>query len=60
VKGQTPVIEATGARPSLNVVGAISKRDQFLFLLVKGSVTSEKICDFLEKLMHNAEKRFAK
>ena len=56
VKGQTPVIEATGERFGLNMVGAISTRGQLRFMVVKGSVTSEKICDFLEKLMHNAEK----
>ncbi len=56
VKGQTPVIEATGARFGLNMVGAISTRGQLRFMVVKGSVNSEKICDFLEKLMHNAEK----
>ncbi len=56
VRGQTPVIEATGARFGLNMVGAISTRGQLRFMVVKGSVTSEKICDFLKKLMHNAEK----
>jgi transposase len=56
VKGQTPVIKATGARFSLNMVGAISTRGQFRFMVVKGSVASEKICDFLDRLMHNAEK----
>jgi transposase len=56
VKGQTPVIVATGARFSLNMVGAISTRGQFRFMVVKGSVNSDKICDFLDKLMHNAKK----
>jgi transposase len=56
VKGQTPVIEATGARFGLNMIGAISTRGQLRFIVVKGSVNSERICDFLEKLMHNAEK----
>jgi len=56
VKGQTPVIVATGARFSLNMVGAISTRGQFRFMVVKGSVTADKICDFLDNLMHNAEK----
>lgn len=55
IKGQTPVIRATGARFSLNMVGAISTRGKLRFMVVKGSVTSEKICDFLDKLMHNAE-----
>lgn len=56
VRGQTPVIEATGARFGLNIVGAISTRGQLRFMVVKGSVTSEKICDFLKRLMHDAEK----
>ena len=56
VKGQTPVIETTGARFGLNMVGAISTRGQLRFMVVKGSVNSEKICDFLERLMHNTEK----
>lgn len=56
VKGQTPVVEATGARFGLNMVGAISTQGQLRFMVVKGSVNSDKICDFLEKLMHNAEK----
>ena len=43
VKGQTPVIEATGARFGLNMVGAISTRGQFRFMVVKGSVNSEII-----------------
>jgi len=56
VRGQTPVLEATGARFGLNMVGAISTRGLLRFMVVRGSVTSEKICDFLEKLMHNAKK----
>lgn len=56
VKGRTPVIEATGARFGLNMVGAISPRGQLRFMVVKGSVASEEICNFLGKLMHNAEK----
>jgi transposase len=55
-RGQTPVIEVTGARFSLNMVAAISTRGQIRFMVVNGSVTSEKICDFLKRLMHNAEK----
>ena len=55
IKGQTPVIKATGARFSLNMVGAISTRGKLRFMVVKGSVTAERICDFLDKLMHNTE-----
>jgi transposase len=55
-KGQTPVIEVTGARFSLNMIGAIDMRGQFRFIVVKGGVSAQQICDFLVRLMHNAEK----
>jgi transposase len=54
-KGQTPVIEVTGARFSLNMMGAISTRGQLRFMLIEGSVSSEHICDFLARLMHNTD-----
>jgi transposase len=54
-KGHTPVIEVTGGRFSLNMVGAVDMRGQLRFMVVKGSVSAKHICDFLNKLMHNAE-----
>ena len=54
-KGQTPVVEVTGARFSVNMIGAIDMRGTLRFKLVKGTVTADVICDFLEQLMHNAE-----
>lgn len=54
-KGKTPVVEVTGARFSFNMVGAINMRGQLRFIVVKGGVSSEQICDFLERLMHDAE-----
>ena len=55
-RGQTPVIKVTGARFSLNMIGAIGMRGQLRFMVVKGSVTAEHICDLLTRLMHGAEK----
>lgn len=55
-KGQTPVIEVTGARFGLNMMGAISMQGQMRFMVIKGSVSSEQICDFLSRLMYNADK----
>jgi transposase len=54
-KGQTPVVQVTGARFGLNMVGAISTRGQMRFMVVKGSVNADRICDFLQRLMHSAE-----
>jgi transposase len=56
LKGQTPVIEVTGARFSLNMVGAISPKGHLRFMVVQGGVSSDHICDFLHRLMHNAQK----
>lgn len=55
-KGQTPVIEVTGARFSLNMMGAISTRGQLRFMVIKGGVSAEHTCDFLNRLMHHADK----
>jgi transposase len=51
-KGQTPIIEATGARFSLNMVAAITPKGEMHFMIVKGSVNATIICDFLKRLMH--------
>ena len=53
--GQTPIIDVTGARFSLNMIGAIDMRGKLRFMVVKGSVSAQQICDFLTRLMHNAE-----
>lgn len=54
--GQTPIIEATGARFGLNMMGAISMRGEMRFMVIKGSVSAEQICNFLNRLMHNADR----
>jgi transposase len=54
-RGETPVIEATGARFSVNMVGAIDMRGHLRFMVVKGSVTAQQVCEFLTRLMHDAE-----
>ena len=55
IKGQTPVIESTGARFSLNMMAGITPRGEMHFMIVKGSIKAEQICDFLKRLMqcHN-------
>lgn len=55
-KGSTPVVQSTGARFSLNMIAAISTRGQMRFMSVKGTIHAEEVCDFLRRLMYNAEK----
>jgi len=49
-EGQTPVVEATGARFSLNMLSAISPHGELRFRLVEGTVTAEVFADFIERL----------
>jgi len=55
LKGKTPVIKTTGARFSTNMVAAISTRGHLKFMVKKGSVTADVICNFLKRLMHNSQ-----
>ena len=55
LKGQTPVVGTTGARFRLNMIAAISTRGQLRFMVVKGTIQAEQVCDFLRRLMHNAK-----
>jgi len=57
LKGQTPVVETTGARFGLNIMAAITPRGEMHFMIVNGSVNSDKISAFLTRLMHDSEKK---
>lgn len=54
--GETPNVEVTGARFSLNMMSAISPRGEMRFMVFKESVSADQIVDFLQRLMHNATK----
>ena len=54
-KGQTPVVKVTGARFSTNMISAISTRGHLRFMVNQGTVTADVLCDFLKRLMHNAQ-----
>ena len=56
-KGQTPVIEATGARFSMNMISAITNRGQFRFMTVDGTVTATVFRDFLKRLVQGMERK---
>jgi hypothetical protein len=54
VRGQTPVVAATGQRFGLNMISAISARGLLRFMVVKGKVNGPKYVEFLKRLIHNA------
>ena len=57
LKGKTPVVEATGARFGLNMIGAITPKGELNFMIVQGSVQSVQICDFLKRLMKGRDQK---
>lgn len=55
-RGQTPVVEVTGRRFSLNMISAVSPQGEFRFMLHEGSVTATVFREFLKRLMIGADK----
>ena len=53
--GETPVVEVTGRRFSLNMISAVSPRGEFRFMLHDGSVNAEVFREFLKRLMVGAK-----
>jgi len=49
-KGQTPVVESTGARFSVNMISAISPSGEMRFMAQEGSVTADVFGTFLKRL----------
>ena len=52
---ETPVVEVTGRRFSLNMISAVSARGEFRFMLHDGLVTTEVFHEFLKRLMVGAK-----
>ncbi len=55
-RDQTPVVEVTGRRFSLNMIPAVSPRGEFQFMLHDGSVNAAVFLKFLKLLMVSTEK----
>lgn len=53
--GETPVVEVTGRRFSLNLISAVSPRGDFRFMLHDGSVNAEVFKEFLKRLLIGAD-----
>lgn len=55
-QGQTPVVEATDRRFSLNTISAISTQGELRFMLHEGSADAAVLLEFIKRLMVNAKK----
>ena len=56
-KGKTPVIQVEAQKFKIEMLSAISKRGKLHFLLYKDSMNSEKLIDFMTRLVADSKKK---
>lgn len=56
-KGQTPVVKATGARFSFNMISAVNAKGHFRFMTVEGAVNATVFRDFLKRLIKGIDRK---
>lgn len=56
-KGETPVVSATGARFSVNMISALSPRGDFRFMVVEGTIGAAVFVEFLKRLITGVRKK---
>lgn len=57
IRGQTPVVQATAAYQNLSMISAITNKGKVSWMIVDGSVNIERFIEFLERLLHDAERK---
>ena len=57
MKGKTPVVKATGARFSLNMLSAVNALGHFRFMTVEGGVTANVFREFLKRLISGMDRK---
>jgi transposase len=56
-KGETPIVEATGARHGMSLISAITSRGHMRFMLIeKGGVNADVFIEFLKRLAIGAKR----
>ena len=56
-KGETPIVEATGARHGMSLISAITSRGHMRFMIVgKGGVNADVFIEFLKRLTAGAKR----
>jgi len=55
--GKTPVVQATAAYQNLSMISAITNKGKVSWMIVDGSVNIERFIEFLERLVHDAERK---
>lgn len=57
LKGKTPIVKATGARFSINMLSAVNALGHFRFMTCEGRVTATVFRDFLGRLITGMDKK---
>ncbi len=55
--GQTPIVAATGARFSVNMISAVNNLGHFRFMTVEGTVSADVFRDFLQRLITGIDRK---
>ena len=55
-KGETPVVQSTGARYRLNMLSAVNRRGRMRFMLEERGLNADVVCRFLDRLMARSSK----
>jgi transposase len=56
-KGETPIVEATGKKESVSMMSAITNRGKISWKLYDGSITSERVLEFVKQLVKNRKRK---
>ncbi len=56
-KGKTPVVRIEAQKFKINMLSAISRRGKLRFMLYKENMDSEKMIDFMRRLITDAKKK---
>lgn len=56
-KGKTPVVKTESQKFKINMLSAVSKRGKLRFVLYKDNMDSDKLIDFMRRLVHDSKKK---
>ena len=56
-KGKTPVVYTESKHIKINMLSAVSAKGKMRFLLHKESINSDKLIDFMRRLIHDSDKK---
>lgn len=56
-KGKTPVVRTESQKFKINMLSVVSKRGMLRFMLYKDNMNSDKLIDFMRRLVHDSEKK---